>query len=433
MEIVNQCEAVKLLNLKTFLENRYGLNFQRFGTTYKCLSPFTNETEASFCVSTSSDGHWLFYDYSSGYSGSIVDFVLTIEHLDKIHEALNFINTSSAQCGIYDGKNLPSPNKYDITKIYTTLRNTSLSDSLITYLKNRGIPYTLIKELEQQGVLLDNTNNNNHYCSFAVFDNEGKLCCIDNHNIEKRDKFVLGKKYGFNLGWDKLFSSEKIFICEGIIDYLSIRILLGNKIPGIALMGISLLLPPDLFGNVSHIISGFDNDKAGRNGFSKIRTHFPNCQFSSFDLKNSKDPNDYLLTYKGDKLLFKSSKLDSKIKCSIATSTEKSLRKSAEEHGVHHSTISDIRKEGKEVLIQHWEDKSSHLGRPPKSPEIVKKVEIEKQVKTLKKDNALKEMRISWLELQLKWEKERFAEATGNKNKSKKQLKKKRKKRKWSL
>lgn len=125
----------------------------------------------------------------------------------------------------------------------------------------------------------------------------------------------------------------------------------------------------------------------------------------------------------------KKSTLSIEDKISILCEKDTSLRQGASHYGVHHSSIDSIRKEGEEALRDYWEEKSTRRGRPRLSPDAEKE-EVNRQASAqeqFEKELALKQMRIDWLELQLKWERERTAERESLR--SQKQLKKKRKRR----
>lgn len=104
----------------------------------------------------------------------------------------------------------------------------------------------------------------------------------------------------------------------------------------------------------------------------------------------------------------------------------RSLRDLGDELGVHHSSIKAVRKEAAEVLGRHWQEKSKRVGRPPRElnedSEWVQRLKSEAE--EAEEQLALKQMRIDWLELKLKWSQEELREA---KVKRQKQLKKKRK------
>jgi len=77
-------EALKRLDLVDFLSCNYGLHFHRTGNQYCCYSPFNEEKRPSFFVRLV-EGRWLFKDFSSGFGGSIIDFVQMKEGLGSMH------------------------------------------------------------------------------------------------------------------------------------------------------------------------------------------------------------------------------------------------------------------------------------------------------------------------------------------------------------
>jgi hypothetical protein len=119
-------------------------------------------------------------------------------------------------------------------------------------------------------------------------------------------------------------------------------------------------------------------------------------------------------------------KLTTEQKLAIVLSRTRSLRAIAEDYGVHHSIIDDIFKESEKLLHKYWHEKSMRTGRPSKacdaSTDALTQSEHEKQ--SLEKELALKQMRIDFLELKLKWEHERAQE---EQRKVRKHLKKKKK------
>jgi DNA primase len=408
-------EHVKGINLVDYLTLHYGLSFTRHGMTYKCLSPFTEEKDASFCVSVSG-GHWLFNDYSSNKSGSILDFVMAKEGIGEISSALDLILDSAPQ---FDTPPLVESSSYDIVGLYTRLKEKNDLESVRAYLLSRGISFSRIDDLVDRGILLHNRYDGISYCCFAVFDSAGDLVCLDNHQLDGDKKFVLGKKFPFSLDWALLKDREEIFVCEGIIDYLSMKELCGDTVCGVSFLGSHVLsIPP-----FRRITLAFDNDRAGISASKRFQELFPLSEYSFYDLHGFNDPNEYLqhvIQHKSRE----HTPLNSATKFTIVSSGEKSLRHIASDYGIHHSTVDDIRKEGKEVLCQYWDAKSSRIGRPPKESSRDSHGET---IAALEKKLALKQMRIDWLELQLKWEHERAAEA---KRKKVTQLKKKRKGRK---
>jgi hypothetical protein len=119
-------------------------------------------------------------------------------------------------------------------------------------------------------------------------------------------------------------------------------------------------------------------------------------------------------------------KLTTEQKIQIALSREKSLRDIGAEYGVHHSVIEDIFKESEQLLSEYWTKKSKRVGRPAKQVDVNEEAQLqsEQKEKSFEKELALKQMRIDFLELKLKWAREREQE---HQLKINKQLKKKKK------
>ncbi len=120
--------------------------------------------------------------------------------------------------------------------------------------------------------------------------------------------------------------------------------------------------------------------------------------------------------------------LNSEQKLQAVQSGDKTLRDLGEELNVHHSTIKTVREEAADVLRRYWDAKSKRVGRPRKEvpPDNKELQQLKAQAEEAEEQLALKQMRIDWLELKLKWSDEELREA---KVKRAKQLKKKRKKR----
>lgn len=299
-------EEIKGLDMVEFLSYHYGMSFSRCGSQYNCLSPFTIEKEASFFVGLV-DKHWLFKDFSSGYGGSLIDFVLIKEGFSEVSQALAYIRGLIAhshdrlelghlagppsRCTSVESKRTVLG--YDLNYLYSKLQR---NDNLICrqYLNRRGISPGLIDKLCATGMLLHNRYRGRSYCCFAVFNAKGQLCCLDNHQIGGRKKFVLGHKAIFSLDFDILSNVEEVFVCEGIIDYLSLKILEKNRLPGIALLGNVFSSDTEIFRAARKIISAFDNDAAGIHGFLELKKTFPTRHFRVYNFSNCKDANEYL-------------------------------------------------------------------------------------------------------------------------------------------
>jgi len=121
------------------------------------------------------------------------------------------------------------------------------------------------------------------------------LKAIENHEIDGSRKFTLGTKHIYTVDWAQLPTAERIFITEGIIDYLSIKTLEGDNWMGFALMGNQPVFDPGLLPNCHHIIAAFDNDPGGAIAYAKLQALHPEKRFSIYSLFGYNDPNDLLM------------------------------------------------------------------------------------------------------------------------------------------
>ena len=303
-------EEIKSLHMVEFLTHQYGLCFSPLGNQYVCRSPFTGEQKPSLTVGKF-EGHWLFKDFSSGHGGSLIDFVLLKENLCNVAQALAHLRKSisgdklqwlqSKRTGLGVGgvgksecEEKKKGGDYNLNYIY---RKLCINEKEVCrkYLNGRGIGQELISELSNRGILLHNLYKGHSYCCFAVFDRHGGLCCLDNHQVESKGKFVLGKKHIFSLDWAVLPGAKKVFISEGIIDYLSIKTL-EPGLPGLALLGNALNFEESLLQSATVLVSALDCDAAGIRALLSLKEKFPGKEISPYNLAGCKDPNEYLQT-----------------------------------------------------------------------------------------------------------------------------------------
>jgi hypothetical protein len=314
-------DALKEMNLVHFLTQHYHLEFQRIGGEYVCHSPFTKDKTPSFFVRLV-DGHWLFKDFSSGLGGSIFDFVRVKENLEKFSDVLSYIRgfvsplaASSSHAGMSvkdsDGdislevdSSSPPQRSYDVKQLYDQFKGEDISICQ-DYLSGRGISKGLISGLIKEDILVHNRYKGDSYCCFAVFNGKRQLKCLDNHQVDGPGKFVLGSKSVFTREWDLLPRSKAVFVCEGIIDYLSIKTLEEDAPPGLALLGNDVNFDPALFGSAKQIISALDYDRGGYSALVDLGEQFPQREIKIYDLEDHKDPNEFLMavrSFKGRKL-----------------------------------------------------------------------------------------------------------------------------------
>jgi DNA primase len=437
----NEWEYLKRLNLVEILAAHYQLKFDGNGGEYVCLSPFRDESNPSFFVKQSSDGHWLFKDFSSGHGGSIIDFILLKENYSNVSQAvahLRALLTQQQPKGIVkqSATETVEPKKdYNVNDIYNKIKNNDL-DICCKYLSGRGISQQIINQLIDERLLLHNRYQQVSYCSFAVYDADNVLRCIDNHMINGSTKFVLGKKHIFSLDWSDLTGSDKVHICESIIDYLSIKTLEGVSATGIALLG-NQLNRYDLscLNNTQTLVSCFDNDGGGCGGYLDLTERFADKQIVIYKLApGQKDINDRLLS---ENKAQRANNLTAADKLAIYKAFIQSDNRSqlAADWGIDRSYLYKIVKECEQLLLNNFSER-----RPGRKSgyEIDSKAEVTDRISQLEqeKQQLAKEKEFyyaqgEFLKLRLKWS-EREVSALRGENQDadapKRQIKKKRNK-----
>jgi len=439
-------EYVKGLNMVDFLSRHYDLDFSG-DTAPRCISPFKEESSASFFV-REIDGHWLFKDFAGGYGGSLIDFVLYKEGFSEVSQALGHINSllsveSLNGVGVKTSPGSPSsPSSssgdrgYDIEGLYHKFVGNDVQRCR-DYLLSREICQVVVDKLCDQGLLLHNIVKGKSYCCFAVFNSVGQLCCLDNHAIEGKGKFVLGRKHAFSLDWPVLPLSQRVFVTESIIDYLSMKTLENSSFPGLALLGNVINFNSSHFASAVEIVSALDGDEGGFRAFLDLEESFSDREVQVYDFGDCKDANEYLQTRKGRK---KSSRLSAQDKLSLYQDYSRSENKSelAKRWGINRSYMYEVVKECEELILSGFSQR--RRGRKPSNePETMddarKRIEnLQQENRRLDEERERHYVRNEFMKVRLKWS-EREAEelrdemesqsSTDSKNR-KKHLKKKR-------
>lgn len=418
-------EDSKRIDLVEFLSNHYDMKFSPSGNSYVSLSLFSEEKEPSFFV-RQVDGRWLFKDFSSGQGGSIIDFVLLKEGFSEVSEALGHINKLLSYGGdrviqLVQAEKVRAQGQacgYDIKEIYRKIKTNDYGICR-EYLAGRGIVSEVIDDLTTGGLLLHNRYQGNSWCCFAVFDHKGELCCLDNHGIGCKEKFVLGHKSIFTYDWKILPKARQVFICEGIIDYLSMKTLQGRSMAGIALLGNSVGFATSLLRNAKEIISALDSDEGGFKGLLDLQDKFPQKQVSVFNLGRCKDPNEYLLAPKKDT---EQTNLTTQDKLALYREFMGAENKSevAQKWGINRSYMYQIVKECEENILSGFSQR--RVGRKPnqapatldEATQRIAALEEEKKCAEIEKEKYY--ARSEFMKLRLKWAEIEAAELRGKKS-----------------
>ncbi len=450
-------EYVKGLDMVDFLSRHYGLDFCDHGGAGRdqpcCLSPFKEERNASFFV-REIDGHWLFKDFSGGCGGSLIDFVLYKEGFGEVSEALRHIGhllSGESLNGTYPKASPRSPlspssssgaKGYDIEGLYRKFQGNDVGRCR-DYLLSRGICEAVIDQLCEGGLLLHNIVEGKSYCCFAVFNDAGRLCCLDNHPLEGAGKFVLGSKHPFSLDWPELGLSQRVFVTESIIDYLSIKTLDGFSFHGLALLGNVVNFSSNLFASAVEIVSALDGDEGGFRAFLDLEESFSDRVVQVYDFGDSKDANDYLQSRKKPK---KCRRLSAEDKLLLYQDYQRGDNKSevAVKWGINRSYMYEVVKECDELILSGFSQRRQ--GRKPSNEpgtmaNAHERIEtLEQETRRLDEERERYYVRSEFMKVRLKWAEQEARElrdevesdsqnqaSTESKNR-KKHLKKKRRK-----
>ena len=374
----------------------------------------------------------LFKDFSSGLGGSLIDFVMYKEGFTEVGAALAHL---SSMLGGSPVEPLPVPpgkgraKPYDLAEIHQAIGRNKVKAS-VAYLRRRGIDEAVIEEMREARLLLHNRHRGQSYCCFAVYDRRGVLRCLDNHEIGGGRKFVLGSKCVFTMDWDHLEEAEEVFVCESIIDYLSMKTMERRGGVGLALLGNGVRFAAELLGGARVIVSALDGDVGGFRALLDLREAFPDKVFQIRDFGEHKDANEQL---QAEKKARRGTDLSPRDKLKIyeefiAASNKAAL---ARKWGINRGYMYEIVGDCQATLLE--EMGSRQKGRKPEKMPAnlaearnrLKELEAEKEREATQKEGYL--AKSAFLQLQLKWAKEALAEHKGRKPDQNRQLKKKKK------
>jgi DNA primase len=229
--------------------------------------------------------------------------------------------------------------------------------------------------------------------------------CLDNHQVDGERKFVLGNKSPFSQDWDILPESEQVFICESIIDYLSIKTLESSPFPGLALTGNQVNFEPTLLGNARTIIAALDDDRGGYSAILDIQDQFPDRDIQMYDLEGHKDPNELLMSVRSGK----GRKLSPERKLQLYREFQKSSNKTelARKWGIDRSHMYEIVKVCDKTLLDTFSNRRpgrKPMGKPSSLEDAWLRIkELEERYERSSTEREELYCRNEFLKLRLKW------------------------------
>ena len=426
-------DQLKAVDLVSFCERCYGMQFQRKGHVFACLSPFRAEHDPSFVVHQK-NGQWLFKDFSGGNGGSIIDLVRELEELPNDYATIvarieTLLEQHHLTAGLFNRAGLSSPaplkqTTVELARVYSRIQANAVQPAR-SYLESRHISGQVIDNLIGREQLWTNIYAGKSYCCFAVRDAQGQLMCLDNHQIGGQEKFVLGTKHVFVPDYDALAKAQEVTITEGIIDLLSMQTMCSSV--GLALLGNALDFPAEFIAASNKLVLALDNDEAGDAGREKLCARFSDKQLEDFRVGDYKDPNEILIAIPNVATKRKKFSPEQKLEIYEAYLACQNKSQVAREFDIDRSYLSEIIAESKQALVDHFSGKK--VGRKkadqpstlPQALDQIHKLEAEK----LELAKTREELHISneFLKLRLSWAESRSCRD----DKTKRHLKKKRK------
>lgn len=228
-------------------------------------------------------------------------------------------------------------------------------------------------------------------------------------------KFVLGPRSVFTQDWGLLPRAKTVFICEGIIDYLSIKTLEEEAPPGLALLGNDVGFDPALLGSARHIISALDQDRGGYSALLDLLEQFSDTEIKVYDLEDHKDPNEFLMAVRS----FKGRRLSPERKLKLYQEFLQSANRAelARKWGLDRSYMYDIVRECEKNMVDSF--LRSKPGRKPEGkPSTLEEAwerieELENSYEREATERELLYCRSEFLKLRLKWAEIEAAELRG--------------------
>lgn len=243
-------------------------------------SPLREDKNVSFSVDFSRN---LWFDHGLGKGGSIIDLVSLMENV-SVADAIRKLENGSFSFHRNNDILTPQIKQEPAIRILSisALHNTALLD----YLKEREIKVEVAKEHCRE--IYYSTGNKEY---FAIgFQNNA-------NGFELRNKHFKGctnKDITIHSGNDK----DTCLVFEGFIDYLSFLSFKGLKLPieDVVILNSITNLPKALNFIQSHpkVHTYLDNDEAGRNTTSQIKSVCDSVSDQSTQYSEYKDLNDLL-------------------------------------------------------------------------------------------------------------------------------------------
>ncbi len=226
----------------------------------------------------------------------------------------------------------------------------------------------------------------------------------------------MGSKHPFSLDWRQLPLSERVFVTESIIDYLSMKTLESASFVGLALLGNVVNFNSTLFASAHEIVSALDSDTGGFRAFLDLEEQFSDREIRVYDFGDSKDPNEFLQEQRKRK---KAGRLSAEDKLLLYKDFQRSTNKSlvARKWGINRSYMYEIVNECENLIMSGFAQRRpgrKPTGQPETLVDAAERLKaLEQEVHRLGEESERYYARSEFMKLRLKWAEREAAELRG--------------------
>ena len=283
-------QNIKKIKLQDFLANLGYTPIKQQGNKLWYLSPFRQESHASFKVNTDRN---LWYDFGIGKGGNIIDLAELLYKSSDVSYLIRKIEDNVPNCTSTFSTSFADIKEEQQTNYFENLQILPLSHpALMRYLWDRCIDLEVAASVCKE---LHYDSNGKHYFGIGFPNIAG--------GYEIRNPFFKG---GITPKDISLFHNEEskqsCFVFEGFIDFLSFMMLRRKENDGLkrqdylvlnSVSNIHKALEP--LSHYENVQCFLDNDEAGRNAYLRLSKELGSSVLDSSSLYSDfKDLNDYL-------------------------------------------------------------------------------------------------------------------------------------------
>ena len=283
-------QEIKMIKLQDFLASLGYTPTKQQGNKLWYLSPFRQESHASFKVNTERN-QW--YDFGIGKGGNIIDLAEQLYKSSDVSYLIRKIEDNVPNCTSTFSTSFADIKEEQQTNYFENLQILPLSHpALMRYLWDRCIDLEMAASVCKE---LHYNSNGKHYFGIGFPNIAG--------GYEIRNPFFKG---GITPKDISLFHNEEskqsCFVFEGFIDFLSFMMLRRKENDGLkrqdylvlnSVSNIQKALEP--LSHYENVQCFLDNDEAGRNAYLRLSKELGNSVTDASTLYNGfKDLNEYL-------------------------------------------------------------------------------------------------------------------------------------------